>query len=355
MQRGRALALAVLASASSIALAQAPEATSLTLGTVEHGPWPNAVAALQADRASEGRAVHVFVLDDLGRRAPCGSYVLNFDAQGAAAFRVLSCDPRDGTTAVQLLSRTALFSHEGPFSRPRAMYVTATEVRTGAAAGGAALTGGSALSCSVRVRPYVDDLEHGGHVYLTPDRYAVRVTAAGVNVQAGSAGWLLTSGTRAQLDVDYDVVDRGTNEVVLHDRATLACSSGTPARAAPGPVLGPSVSAVRGAAQIDGVGLPLSEFDDELPRDATTEQPSAYVRSRVVPAGGSRAEIPILSLPDDAVVLGTLTVQASTSTDALAQLRAEARRMGADALSPPRMQPLGGGLRGTALAFRFGR
>ncbi len=39
---------------------------------------------------------------------------------------------------------------------------------------------------------------------------------------------MLTSGARSQLTLDYDVVDRQTQEVVLTDRATLACASGIP-------------------------------------------------------------------------------------------------------------------------------
>ncbi len=223
------IAMAALGMLAAPPLARAQ---SLQLRSVEFGPWPAAVAALQADRSAEGRIVHVYVLDERGGAAPCGSYELSLDAAGASALRILGCDASDGTTAIQLVSRTALFSHDGhgPVPVPRQIQLAVTEVRTGAAAGGAALTGGSALSCSVHVRPYLDDLEHGGHVALTPDRYEVRLRAADVHAQPASDGWLLTSGGRAELALEYDVVERATGEVVLHDHATLQCASGPAAQ-----------------------------------------------------------------------------------------------------------------------------
>src|SRR5512143_3428892 len=208
-------------------------AQTLRIETLEHGPWPQAVAAVQANRGSEGRDLHVIVRDDDGRTIGCGAYALSLDAIGLAAFRVGACDPATGATSLTLVSRHALFGHDGVVPRPLAVGLTATEVRTGAISGGAAITGGSTLDCSVAVRPYLDDLENGQHVYLTPDRYVVVPRAVGVQVEATGDGWLLRSGTRASLTIDYDVADRSTNEVVLHDRATLLCASGLEASPLP--------------------------------------------------------------------------------------------------------------------------
>ncbi len=182
-----------------------------------------------------------------------------------------------------------------------------------------------------------------------------------MSVQTNPRGWLLTSGSRTQLDIDYDVVDCTSGEIVLHDQATLACSSGGAPRASvPAPArrsrsgapLPPAVSQLRGAAEVNGVGLPLAEFDDELPHDCTVEQPSPYVRSRVTPPGSSRASVPIV-VGADGEVIATLTVRARSSSEALALLRDQARQIGADALAPPRFEPQGRYVRGTAIALRL--
>lgn len=197
----------------------------LVLATREHGSWAATVAALQADRRAEGLRVHVSVRDASGARARCGRYALALDVWGARALRIGACDPRTDETELVLVARTELFSHDGPIARPRAIRLIATEVRVGDAAGGAALTGGAALECSVSVRPYLDDLEHGGVVYLGADRFFVRPLDATVTAEAAPPGFRLYA-RAAATTVRYEVVDRLTGEVVLTDSATLACGGG---------------------------------------------------------------------------------------------------------------------------------
>ncbi len=205
------------------AQARSPD-DDLRIATMEVGAWPETIAALQTDMHAEGRRVHVVVFDRSARLAPCDHYGLALDAAGALAFAIGACDPTTNATELRLVSRTALFAHDGPVSRPRAIGLSATEVRVGADRGGAAVTGGAALECSIRVRPFLDDLEHGTIVYLQPDRYDVRATESTVLVGVEPDGWSLHARASAALTISYEVIDRGTGEVVLRDRATLGCS-----------------------------------------------------------------------------------------------------------------------------------
>src|SRR5690348_7215316 len=90
-------------------IASSAHADGLSLATEEYGPWPNAVAALQTELHSEGRAVHVVVRDGAGEIARCGTYSLTLAAPGGAAFVVGACDPSTGATELVLAHRTALF------------------------------------------------------------------------------------------------------------------------------------------------------------------------------------------------------------------------------------------------------
>ncbi len=139
---------------------------------------------------------------------------------------MLDCDSSTNATSVRLRSRTALFDHGGVVPVPRTVQLSATQVRVASSRGGAPLTGGAAMLCSARIRPYLDDIEHGTHVPLTPDAYEARVRAVHVDVQQESDGWLLSTRSREQLDIAYEVVDRHTHEVVLRDEAQLTCASG---------------------------------------------------------------------------------------------------------------------------------
>ncbi len=198
----------------------------LRVATLEDGSWPETVAALQHDVRSEGTSVHVIVFDAQAHRAPCGRYSLALDTDGVSAFSEGACDPRTDATALVLRSRTSLFSHDGAVPRPRLIRLVATEVRYGDTAGGAAVTGGAALDCSVGIRPYLDDLEHGGVVYLSADHYEVRPTQTSITVRVEPTGWSLHARSATSLTIAYDVLDRSSGEIVLHDSATLACTSG---------------------------------------------------------------------------------------------------------------------------------
>jgi hypothetical protein len=164
------------------------------------------------------------VVDRDGHVAPCGYYALTFDEAGARAFQLGACDPSTNATDVTLVSRTDLFTHDGVVPRPRTIRLTATEVRRGDESGGAAVTGGSSLDCSVGIRPYLDDLEHGTVVYLHRDRFDVRPSDSSITVESWSDGWSLHGHSLASLHIAYDVVDRASGEVVLSSEAILECS-----------------------------------------------------------------------------------------------------------------------------------
>lgn len=230
MVRTSVLRLAVPLVAVCLAFASAAltipvraQESALRIATLEHGAWPESVAALEADTRAQGATLHVVVFDDGGHLAPCGRYVLTFDDAGMRAFSVGGCDAPTSATELTLASRAALFAHDGPVPRPLAIRMTATEVRVGDAAGGAAMTGGAALDCSVGVRPYLDDLEHGGVVYLGPDRYEVRPRDTSVRVDAAASNWSLHARASASVTIQYDVIERATGAVVLTDQATLTC------------------------------------------------------------------------------------------------------------------------------------
>jgi hypothetical protein len=190
--------------------------------------WPDVVAGLESDTGSQGRAVALCVRDDVTFTClPCGSYTLAFDENGARAFDVGACDARTGASGVTLVDRSALFDHTHAVPRPRSITVRAVIVSSFETSGGAASTGGSALGCTARVRPFLHDLEHGTNVYLTPDQYDVRVLRAGIDVSAIGNGWMLASETRIGADVDYDVIERSSGERVMSGHASLECESET--------------------------------------------------------------------------------------------------------------------------------
>jgi hypothetical protein len=207
---------------------------ALAIDVIGQAGWAEAVAALEHDTAAQGRHVAVRVIDRDGGVAPCGYYALTFDEPGARAFTIGACDPATSATDLTLVSRTELFTHEGVVPRPRTIRLTATEVRRGDESGGAAVTGGSSLDCSVGIRPYLDDLEHGTVVYLHRDRFDVRPSDSTITVDAWSDGWSLHGHSVASLHISYDVVDRASGEVVLSSEAILQCSDATrPATSAP--------------------------------------------------------------------------------------------------------------------------
>lgn len=196
--------------------------------TLEHGAWPLAVAALQSDTHSEGTSVSVCVHDEGSEScAPCASYALTFDEIGSAAFTLGACDARTGATRVTLRDRSALFDHAHVVPRPRTVTIQAAVVHSFATTGGAAVTGGSTLGCTARVRPFLHDLEHGTDVPLGPDRFHVVVRHAAVAVSAVGDGWMFVSEERISSSVDYDVVEIASGEVVMTGHASLECASET--------------------------------------------------------------------------------------------------------------------------------
>lgn len=221
------LTVAVLGNARALAQARSTE-SELLITTREHGSWPDTVAALQRDLGAEGRRIHVVVSDRSSHVAACGRYALALDAAGTRAFAVGPCDPRTQATELELVSRTDLFAHDGAVPQPLSIVLAATELRVGADSGGAALTGGAALECSIGVRPYLDDLEHGTVVYLDPGHYDIRPDEVNVVVVMLADGWTLHARALAAVTIGYSVVDRTTGAIVLRDHATLACGDAVP-------------------------------------------------------------------------------------------------------------------------------
>ena len=207
------------------ALPALARADDLTVATLEHNTWPAAVAALQADTASEGRVLHVVVRDASGAPVACGGYTIALDPVGAQAFALGACDPATTATAVTLVHRGALFAHGDIVAQPLMAGITALQVRSGGAAGGAQNVGGSEMTCRTAVRPFLTDLETGHRVYLTPDRFHLRPNGASITVVPEPGGWMLQGHGQTTLAIDYEVLDAARNEVVLHDRAVLSCGS----------------------------------------------------------------------------------------------------------------------------------
>lgn len=301
MSRSRALrsSFTVLVTLLGLAAPAAAQESALRIATLEHGSWPETVAALEADTAAQGSTVRAVVFDEGGHLAPCGRYALTLDDAGTRAFAVGACDPTTNATALTLASRTSLFGHDGPVPRPLAIRLYATEVRLGDSSGGAAMTGGAALDCSVGVRPYLDDLEHGGIVYLGPDRYEVRPCDTSVRVDTAASNWSLHARASASMTLQYDVIERATGAVVLTDQATLTC----------GNLTAPSVPPTTRAATM-------------------TPAPSSDPRAdRVVVLQGT-------DLPQMSEVVGVVDVHEPVGDEATALrlVRERAAQMGADAV-----------------------
>jgi hypothetical protein len=204
--------------------ATSARADALRIETLEDHTWPASVAALQKDRDSEGRVVHVVVKDGDGARLHCGTYAVGLDAAGAEAFTIEGCEDATDSTALRLTHRSALFEHGDVVSKPRAPRITASRQQTGAASGGAKTGAESAVDCQVTVHPFIRDLENGGRVDLAPGRYALMTKSDSVAAKPTDNGWILVAPRGTNMTVEYSVTDLRKDEVVLTDRVTMNCS-----------------------------------------------------------------------------------------------------------------------------------
>ena len=284
-----------------------------TVSTLERGPWPVAVTALQSDTGSEGSALSVCVHDEASAScAPCGSYALSFDEAGAAAFVIGACDPASGATQVTLVDRSALFDHAHVVPRPRAITIQASVVHSIATSGGAATTGGSSLGCTARLRPFLRDLEHGSVVYLEPEHFRVVVQHAEVEVSALGNGWMLASETRIASDVDYDVVEIATGETVMSGHASLECASETDTMRPGGtPTLEVTPAQTHQPVRVGYAGLPVS------PRvwitiAAPGSSPTSYLQTAYATDGSGTVTL-------GGVAAGTYEVRAFADVHAFAE------------------------------------
>ena len=203
-------------------------ADNLTIRSAEFGTWPQTVAALQSDTAAEGREVHLVVSDSAGRHVHCGQYSLTLDTVSTSAFTIGSCDSHTDATSVRLAHRDALFAQGDVVPRPLLAGISVSEVVFGGARGGAGRAAGTEVRCSVAIRPYLTDLEHGRNVYLDTDRYRLRVESVLLTVQASRVGWTVIGSGRGTTDFTYEVVDMDARnrDVVLRDRASMNCTHG---------------------------------------------------------------------------------------------------------------------------------
>jgi hypothetical protein len=220
----RVKAIAFVVFALVITSSTRARADALTIETLEERTWPAAVAALQHDRGSEGRIIHVVVREGDGTRVHCGTYSIGLDQAAADAFAVEGCDPASDSTAVRLVHRSALFEHGDVVPKPRAPRIVASRTQTGEAAGGAKNGAESAVDCAVRVRPFIRDLENGGRVDLLPGRYSLGTGPTDVKVKPTEDGWTLSAPRGSHTSIDYFVTDLQKGVVVLNDHVTMECA-----------------------------------------------------------------------------------------------------------------------------------
>src|SRR5262249_41719154 len=147
------------------------------------------------------------------------------DAAARDAFELGACDPSTDATLLRLVHRRELFDHNDSPPRPRAAGITATRIETGGASGRAEGGGGSEAWCQAAVQPYMNDLENGGRVALTPGRYVLKPKQEGVDTRPAGNGWVLTGRRGTSINVDYEATDSKRGEVVLRDKVTMHCAS----------------------------------------------------------------------------------------------------------------------------------
>lgn len=193
----------------------------LSVRTLEHGDWTASIAALQTDLSSQGRSLHVVVAAG-PQRAACGAYQLTLDDSGSRAFDVVGCDPETRATELRLVDRLALFELGDVVAQPRRIRVAAIELRHGSASGGATLRAETELRCSIAARPYLVDYATGERVLATPDRFEMRPVGEGVVIAASGDGWTIRSGS---VRIEYELIDRASGEVVLHETVALSCGA----------------------------------------------------------------------------------------------------------------------------------
>ena len=218
MRRGCELAFLLV-----LLLPRPAHAQQLSVRTLEGREWGAAIAAMQTDRSSQGRSIHVVVGGSAP--SPCGSYQLALDDHGSRAFDVGACDAETGATELRLVDRLALFEPGSVVARPRRIGVAAIEIRSGSAVGGARLTAETELRCSIAARPFLVDYATGERVPATPDHFEMRLVGEGARVEAGGDGWRITSGS---MRVEYELVERASGEVVLHETVALSCEAPRP-------------------------------------------------------------------------------------------------------------------------------
>ena len=244
-------------------VAPSARAAEPTLTTRELGSFPDALAALRGDLGGEGRTLHVSVHAG-GSRVACDHYQLDLDPAARAAFRVGACDPATEETSLVLEHRAELFDHDAHVPRPRTLSITAVVTHQGTVVAGGGPQGGSALRCSWALRPYLDDLEHGTRVLLTPEHYALRSGSAWVTATPDGAGWSLSTTEGASFHLEYEVVDRATGAVVLRQALTLRCGPEPTPERAPSPLSSPRHRALVAPPVPARVRLPATPAKPEI-------------------------------------------------------------------------------------------
>jgi hypothetical protein len=192
------------------------------VGALDGRSWPEIVSDWVEDPGSQGSVVSLCLREEADRCLPCDRYELAIDP----AIAVGACDPISGATSVLLVDRSALFDHTHAVPVPRSITVRARLATGTTAESVAPRAAGTGLGCSVSVRPYVRDLEHGTTVMLGPDAYDVRVARVHADVEpSADGGFVISSSDSAVTTFSYDVIERATGAVVLVGQATLACTA----------------------------------------------------------------------------------------------------------------------------------
>lgn len=243
----------VLALLSVVGATPAVVRAQARVTTLEGDRWSDVVSGLAEELTSEGTVLALCVRrDEGGACLPCSEYTLSLDPAAAQAFAIGACDPRTGATTVRLVHRAALFDHAHAVPVPRALGISAELVSGVSSESATPRSAGSGIGCSVRVRPYVRDLEHGVVVFLRPDAYEVRVARARFHVDPSADGdFVISSTDTTSTELSYDVIDRATGTVIVVGHATFTCTSSVDVPATDPGAVSPTPSSHALASPID--------------------------------------------------------------------------------------------------------
>ena len=179
-------------------------------------------------------------------------------------------------------------------------------------------------NCSAAVHPYVTAVETGVQIPLSPDRFIVEVPSSNVTVNPDVNGWSLRAGS--PLEVDYDVRDPTTGNVVANGHALLQCEPTYTHVAPPGATYSlapaphaPLDNATYVAANIIGGGLVAISVGGLIGGVASIIEASSATPSD---SGGETRGIVLVNLAPHVLVAGVMTLVINHSAHARAMAKA---------------------------------